>query len=53
MLVVSIWILEFKLFGVNSLIELSLFVIIEYSVFRGANSLPNLLEEFGLFGRVL
>ena len=49
MLAVSILILESKLFGVNSLIELSLLVIVEYSGFRGANSLHNWLEEFGLF----
>ena len=49
MLAVEILILEFKVFGVNSLIELSIFVIVEYSGFRGANSLQNLLEEFGLF----
>ena len=49
MLAVSIWILEFELFGVNLLIELSLSVIEEYSVFRGANSLHNLLVQFGLF----
>ena len=49
MLAVSILILESKLFTVNSLIELSLFVIVEYSGFCGANSLHNLLEEFKLF----
>ena len=49
MLVVSIWILEFELFGVNLIIELSLSVIEECSGFRGANSLHNLLVEFGIF----
>ena len=49
MLVVSIWILEFELFGANLLIALSFSVIAEYSGIRGANSLPNLLMEFGVF----
>ena len=49
MLAVSIWILDFELFGVNLLIELSLSGIEEYSGFRGANSLHNLLVEFGVF----
>ena len=42
-----IWVLEFKLFGVNLLIVLSFSVIAEYSRFRGANSLHNLLLECG------
>ena len=49
MLVLSIWILEFELFGANLLIVLSFSVIAEYSGFHGANSLPNLLMEFGVF----
>ena len=49
MLVVSIWILEFELFGANLLIVLSFSVIADYSEFRGANSLPNLLRDFGVF----
>ena len=49
MLAFSIWILEFELFGVDLLIELSLSVIAEYSGFRAANSLHNLLVEFGVF----
>ena len=53
MLAVSILILEFKLFGVNSLIELSLLVIVENSGVRVAISLHNLLEKFGLFRLVL
>ena len=49
MLVVSIWRLEFELFGADLLIVLSISVIAEYSGFRGANSLPNFLLEFGVF----
>ena len=49
MLAVSIWILEFELFGVNLLLELSLSVIEEYSGLSDANSLHNLLVEFGVF----
>ena len=49
MLAVSILGLEFKLFGVNSLIGLPFCVLVEYSGLRGANSLHNLLVEFGLF----
>ena len=45
MLVVSIWGLEIELIGANLLIVLSYYVIAEYSGFRGANSLPNLLME--------
>ena len=50
MLVFSIWRLEFELSCANLLIVLSYSVIAEYSGFRGANSLPNLLMEFGVFG---
>ena len=49
MFAVSIWIFEFDLFGANLLIVLSFSVIAEYSGFRGANSLHNLLIEFGVF----
>ena len=49
MFTVSIWILEFEIFGSNLLIELSFSVIAEYSGFCGANSLHNLLLEFGVF----
>ena len=45
----SIWVLEFNLFGVNLLIVLSFSVIAEYSRFRGANSLNNLLLECRVF----
>ena len=49
MFTVSIWRLEFELFGSNLLIQLSFSVIAEYSGYRGANSLHNLLLEFGVF----
>ena len=49
MLVVSILGLEFKLFIDNSLIGLSICVLVEYSGFHGANSLHKLLVDFGLF----
>ena len=49
MFAVLIWILEFELFGAKLLIVLSFSVIAEYSGFRGANSLPILLMEFGVF----
>ena len=49
MFAVSIRILEFELFVVNLLIVLSFSVIAEYSGFRGANSLHNLLVECGVF----
>ena len=49
MFAVSIWVLEFELFGTNLLILSSLSVIVEYSRFRGANSLHNLLMECGVF----
>ena len=39
----SIWVSEFKLFGVNLIIVLSFSVIAEYSRFGGANSLLNML----------
>ena len=46
---VSIRVLKFELFGANLLIVLSFSVIAEYSRFRGANSLHNLLLECGEF----
>ena len=49
MLVVSIWRLEFELFGANLLNVLSFSVIADCSGFRGAHSLPNLLMGFGVF----
>ena len=49
MFAVSIWRLEFELFVSNLLIELSFSVIAEYSGFHCANSLHNLLLEFGVF----
>ena len=49
MFAVSIWVLEFELFGANLLIVLSFSVIAKYSWFRRANSLHNLLMECVVF----
>ena len=49
MFAVSIWVLEFELFGANLLIVLSFSVIAEFSRFRGANLLHNLFLECGIF----
>ena len=48
MFAVSIWVLEFDLFGTNLLILSSISVFVENSGFRGANSLHNLLLECGV-----
>ena len=47
--VVTVELEEWELFGVNSLIVLSVFVISEYLQFRGANSLHNLSLDFEFF----
>ena len=53
MFALSIWILEFELFGANLLIVLSFSVFTEYSGFRSANSLHNLLVDSGVFEAVV